>query len=135
MCLYLKLSLRNSRRRKRRKRFGLGSRNRLNGVRSAPTHPADLQLDFLDPGERAAISLTLSIGADRLLIDDWYARAEAERRQLHAIGTLGVLADAHLAGLLDFETALGQLRCTNFYISDALIEGLRRPLTRATDKS
>jgi|SRR5687768_3189249 predicted nucleic acid-binding protein len=102
-------------------------------IRANP--PADPRLDFLDPGERAAINLALSVGADRLLIDDWKARAEAERCQLHATGTLGVLADAHLAGLLDFETALGQLRCTNFYMSDALVEGLRQRLTRAADKS
>lgn len=33
-------------------------------------------------------------------------RDEAERRRLRVTGTVGVLADAHLAGLLDCETAL-----------------------------
>jgi predicted nucleic acid-binding protein len=47
-------------------------------------------------------------------------------------GTLGVLADAHLAALLDFETALAGLRATNFYISEEVIEGLRQRLSRST---
>lgn len=45
--------------------------------------------------------------------------------------TLGALADAHLAGLLDFETALAQLRITNFYISEDVIAGIRQRLSRA----
>jgi predicted nucleic acid-binding protein len=93
--------------------------------------PADPALGFLDAGERAAITLALSIGADRLLIDDLAGRVEAERRQLPVTGTLGVLGDAHLASLLDFETALAQLRRTNFYISDVIVNGLRERLERA----
>jgi predicted nucleic acid-binding protein len=48
----------------------------------------------LDPGERAAIALALSISSDRLLIDDLAGRVEAERRHLKITGTLGVLAEA-----------------------------------------
>ena len=59
------------------------------------------------------------------------ARAEAERRQLRAIGTLGTLAGAHLKGILDFDKAVGELRRTNFYISDALVEELRRKLAQS----
>jgi predicted nucleic acid-binding protein len=43
-------------------------------------------------------------------MNEWDGRAEAKRRRLLVIGTLGVLADAHLVGLLDFETALAQLQ-------------------------
>ncbi len=43
----------------------------------------------------SAISLALSLHADRLLIDEWEGRAEAERRSLRVTGTLGVLAEAH----------------------------------------
>lgn len=63
--------------------------------------PSDPALALLDPGESAAIALSLSIGADRLLIDDLAGRTEAEHRDLAVTGTLGVLADAHLASLLD----------------------------------
>ncbi len=90
-----------------------------------PDLPADPALAFLDPGERAAIPLALAVRADRLLSDDLDGRAEAERRHLIVTGTLGVLADAHLTGLLDFETALAHLRSTNFYVTDEVIKRVR----------
>ena len=36
-----------------------------------PDPPSEPALQFLDPGERAAITLALSLVADRLLIDEW----------------------------------------------------------------
>ena len=96
-----------------------------------PDPPADPALAFLDPGERAAIPLALAVRADRLLIDDWDGRAEAERWHLIVTGTVGVLADAHLTGLLDFETALAHLRSTNFYVTDEVVERVRQRLVRA----
>jgi predicted nucleic acid-binding protein len=47
-----------------------------------PDPPPDPALQFLDPGERAAITLALSLDAGRLLIDEREGRAEAERRHL-----------------------------------------------------
>jgi predicted nucleic acid-binding protein len=96
------------------------------GVKSVPDPSPALQ--FLDAGERAAIALALSVGADRLLIDEQAGRAEAERRHLVVTGTLGVLAEAHRARLLDFEIALAQLRRTNFYVSDKVVDRARRQL-------
>jgi predicted nucleic acid-binding protein len=84
------------------------------GVKFAPIRLLDPTLAFLDPGERAAIALLQSLRADRLLMDEWEGRMEAERRRLPLTGTLGVLASADLAGLLDFEQAAGQLRQTLF---------------------
>jgi predicted nucleic acid-binding protein len=52
--------------------------------------PPDASLRILDPGERAAISLALSLGAGRILIDDWDGRAEAVRRKLRVTGTLAL---------------------------------------------
>ena len=95
-----------------------------------PDPPSDRTMEFLDPGERAAISLAISLSAERLLIDDWDGRAEAERRHLLVTGTLGVLADAHVAGLIDFEAVLAQLRHTNFYLSAELVDRVRRRLIR-----
>jgi len=40
-------------------------------------------------------------------------------------GTLGVLAEAHRAGLLDFEVAFEQLQQTNFYVSADLVARVR----------
>ncbi|MBV9404548.1 MAG: DUF3368 domain-containing protein, partial [Acidobacteriaceae bacterium] len=93
-----------------------------------PDPPADPSLAFLDPGERAAIRLAMAVHADRLLIDEMEGRAEARRRHLLVTGTVGVLASAHLAGLLDFEQAVARLRETNFYIADEVIAAVRQDL-------
>jgi hypothetical protein len=55
--------------------------------------------------------------ADEVLIDDWAGRAGAQRRRLNVTRTLGVLAGAHLSGLLDFDSALAMLRAANFRLS------------------
>jgi predicted nucleic acid-binding protein len=47
-----------------------------------PDPPLDLTLALIDPGERAAIALALSLDVERLLIDDWEGGAEAVRRRL-----------------------------------------------------
>lgn len=47
--------------------------------------------DDLDLGERSAIALAATLGADLLLIDEAAGRAEARRRNLRVTGTLGVL--------------------------------------------
>ena len=94
-----------------------------------PDPPSDPAFQLLDPGERAAIVLALSLHADRLLIDEWDGRAEAERRHLLVTGTLGVLAEAHQQHLLDFEMALARLRLTNFYMSAELVDGIRRRMS------
>lgn len=96
-----------------------------------PDPPSDPTLHFLGPGERAALSLAELLGAGTLLIDDWNGRMEAERRRLHITGTLGVLADAHLAGLLNFEEALARLRATNFRLSGEVERLVRRRLARS----
>jgi len=93
-------------------------------VRSDP--PPDPTLGFLDPGEKAALTLAQILNADELLIDEQAGRAEAERRRLRVTGTLGVLADAHLAGLVDFDKALSLLRSTNFRISEEVERLVRR---------
>jgi predicted nucleic acid-binding protein len=99
-----------------------------------PDPPSDPALGFLDPGERAALTLAQLLNADELLIDDQAGRSEAERRNLHVTGTLGVLADAHLAGLIDFDRALALLRSTNFRLS-AEVERLVRRRIAAEKKS
>ena len=85
--------------------------------------------EFLDPGERAAIALAMSVSADRLLIDDWAGPIEAERQHLLVTGTWGVLAEAHEYHLLDFEAALARLTQTNFYLSAELLDYVRQRLS------
>lgn len=69
-------------------------------VRSDPV--SDPALAYLDSGERAALALVQLLKADTLLINDRIGRREAKRRHIPVTGTLGVLADAHKAGLVDF---------------------------------
>jgi predicted nucleic acid-binding protein len=92
----------------------------------APDPPPDETLTALDPGERAAIALAVSLHASRLLIDDADGRAEAERRSLQVTGTLGVLAAAHQRGMLDFDKAVERLSSTSFYVSPRLLATARR---------
>jgi predicted nucleic acid-binding protein len=91
-----------------------------------PDPPPDPSLHFLDPGEAAALSLAALLHADEILIDDREGRTEAERRHLHVTGTVGVLADGYLAGLLDFDQALARLRSTNFRLSPEVERIIRR---------
>lgn len=92
-------------------------------VRSDPV--SDPALAYLDSGERAALALVQLLKADTLLIDDRIGRREAKRRHIPVTGTLGVLADAHKAGLVDFDASVALLRTTNFRL-DPDIERLAR---------
>ena len=82
----------------------------------------DADLSDLGDGEQQAITLARSLRADLLLCDDKDARDAALRKQLHVIGTLGVLQQASQAGLLDLRDALTKLRTTNFRISRSLLD-------------
>ena len=78
----------------------------------------------LDEGEQEAIALAVEVAADLLLVDDWDARQEAERRHLRAVGTLRVLADGARLGLINLEESFERLRRTNFRASSTLLESL-----------
>ncbi len=93
-----------------------------------PDPAPDAALATLDPGERAALSLAVSLGAHRLLVDDWDGRREAIRRHVLVTGTLGVLAAAHQRQLLDIDVALTHLSRTSFYMSTELVDTIRRRL-------
>ena len=85
---------------------------------------AELVKADLDDGERDAILLAQELDAEELIIDEMRGRKEAQRRHLHFIGTLGVLRTADRQGLLDFKTAVDQLRRTNFYIAQDILDRL-----------
>lgn len=101
-------------------------------VRGDP--PPDPTLEYLDPGESAALSLAELLRADGILIDERDGRAEAERRHLQVTGTVGVLANAHLAGLLDFDEAVARLRTTNFRLSAEVERLVRQRLAGQTQE-
>ena len=80
--------------------------------------------DDLDLGERSAISLATTRGADLLLIDEAAGRAEARRRNLRVTGTLGVLRAGAEQGLVNVPALIGRLKTTSFYVDDALVNAI-----------
>lgn len=90
-----------------------------------PLHcPPDPTLDHLDEGEREAIALAEQLQADEILLDERGARTEAARRQLHFIGTLGILRRAAQLDLIDLPSTLARLQQTTFFVSSDLIRSL-----------
>lgn len=85
----------------------------------------------LDPGERAAIALAQELAADRLLIDERDGRRVAARLGIPIAGTLAVLKDAALSGLLDIESALDRLARTTFRVSPELIAAILADVRKA----
>ena len=94
-------------------------------VRPNPDRSDDDADDLtLDEGERAAIALATSIGADLILMDDRAGVAVAYRHGLAVTGTLGVLDLAARRGLLDLATAFAKLRATNFRYPPEIMDAL-----------
>ena len=81
----------------------------------------DEALPNLDEGEKQAIALFEEINADALIIDERQGRAEAARRGIFIIGTLGVLNSAAEKDLLDLPSTLNKLQKTSFRASPQLI--------------
>jgi predicted nucleic acid-binding protein len=78
----------------------------------------------LDPGERAAIALGLSLKADLILIDERKGTAVALAKGFEATGTLGVLDLAATRGLVNLREALDRLTRSNFRYRPELIAAL-----------
>jgi len=98
-----------------------------------PTRTFQPGLD-LDIGEQQAIALAEEVAADLLLLDEWDARMEAERRHLRVVGTLRVLADGASRGLTDLEESFHRLRHTNFRVNSELLETLLEEYKRGKHK-
>ena len=84
----------------------------------------DIALGNLDIGEREAIQLAQEINAETVLIDDNDGRQAAQKKNLNALGTLGILNAAASGNLIDLATALEKLQKTNFRAAPALIRQL-----------
>jgi len=83
------------------------------------------QFAKLGAGERDAIALAHELQAPLLLMDDPDGREEAARRALRTTGTLGILEQAAVRGLLDLPSVLTQLfTTTTFRAGAALIQEL-----------
>ena len=80
----------------------------------------------LDPGERAAIVLGLTLKADLILIDERRGYAAAVSKGLEVTGTLGILDLAAKRELIDLRDAIERLRQTNFRYRKDIIDDLLR---------
>jgi predicted nucleic acid-binding protein len=79
-------------------------------------------LDILDIGEASALSLAIERHADVLLVDERKATGVAKSNGMRTAGTLAVLRDTALAGLIDFHMTMRRLTTeTQFRHTDALI--------------
>lgn len=83
-------------------------------LHSNPDGPFDDTLDVLDEGERAALALASSLGADLLLMDDRDGVRVARNKGFRVIGTLRVLQLAAHRGLLDLADSFERIKRTNF---------------------
>jgi predicted nucleic acid-binding protein len=91
----------------------------------APTPPLEeLLLPALDDGERAAITLAVSLRADLILIDDRSGGNAALAQGLAVVGTLGLLDRAARRGLVDLAAALMRLKATNFRYRQEMLDAL-----------
>lgn len=79
-------------------------------------------MEKLQAGEQAAILLAQSIKANVILLDEKSARRVAVDRGLQVTGTLGILGEASVRGLVDLTAAIRRLGTTNFRYSPALLK-------------
>ena len=83
----------------------------------------------LDAGETAAILLAENLRADALIIDERRGRAVAVARGLSVLGTLGIVAGARRAGVLNRAApVVAELRADGFWLSDSLVADFLRGL-------
>jgi predicted nucleic acid-binding protein len=82
--------------------------------------------DGLDLGERQALALATEIHADLVLVDDKVARRVALRELMKVKGTLGIVADAAKANLLDFVETLEHLQRTSMHLDQDVVNEVIR---------
>ena len=84
----------------------------------------DAALQPLGAGERAAITLALSLHADLVLIDERKGANVALNKGFEVTGTLGVLMLASRRGFVDLAESFSRLKRTNFRYRQKLLDEL-----------
>ncbi len=75
----------------------------------------------VDKGEASAIALAIELNDCLLIIDDLKGRKLAQQLGLTVTGTLGVIIDAKLAGIIDsVKPVLSKIKSTNCRITEQL---------------
>lgn len=94
-------------------------------VEVTPVESADdAVLRPLGAGERAAITLALSLHADLVLIDERKGTNVALGKGLAVTGTIGVLGLASRRGLVDLADVFARLKRTNFRYRQEILDAL-----------
>ena len=91
----------------------------------APRSPAQIHLllDSLGAGERETIILAQELSADLVIMDEVAGRRELERRAFTGVGTIGVLQQAKLQGIISaVKPELDALISHGFHISQRVYE-------------
>jgi predicted nucleic acid-binding protein len=81
----------------------------------------------LGPGEAAAISLSVEVNANALLIDEKAGRKIARQLEIPVIGTVGILVEAAERGLINLEESFHSLKATNFRFPHNGLDEILRP--------
>lgn len=76
----------------------------------------------VDAGEREAICLAQEINAAALLMDDRAGRLAAQQCGVTVIGTVGLLEQAAVRGLVDLLDVIAKLRQTNARLDPSLLQ-------------
>ena len=92
------------------------------------------RFDGLDFGERQALALALEIRADLVLLDDKVARRVALQELMNVKGTLGIVADAAKANLLDFVETVEQLQRTSMHLDQDIVDEVLRDYNLSRQK-
>jgi predicted nucleic acid-binding protein len=78
----------------------------------------------VDRGELEAISLAQEIHAVAVLMDDLAGRRAAVQCGLAVVGTLGLIEQASIRGLIDLPAAIARLQQTNVRLDSKLIQAV-----------
>jgi predicted nucleic acid-binding protein len=100
---------------------------------SAPSSIPD-RYGALDFGERQALALAVEIKADLVLLDDKVARRVAQREMMRVKGTLGIVADAARAGLLDFVETVENLQRTSMHLDKEFVREVIEEFRRSRER-
>ena len=93
-------------------------------IKKAPDRIDETLPVSLHRGEIEAISLAQELKADLFLVDDRDARQAAEQRNLRLAGTLAIVEEAGVRGLIEVEQVVEKLRKTNFYATEEQYRGV-----------
>jgi len=102
----------------------------------AVQHPEHLQTGLdVDRGELEAISLAQEIHAVAVLMDDLAGRRAAAQCGLAVVGTLGLIEQASIRGLIDLPSVIGRLQKTNVRLDAKLIQAVLQRHQARTNKT